>query len=63
MTRKRPKQKDRPNVDRYGRTALHYAASENNVVDAQELIARNVDVNARDDNDWGASFCGAVQLV
>ena len=54
MTRKRPKQKDRPNIDRYGRTALHYAASENNIVDAQELIARSVDVNAKDDNDWTA---------
>ena len=49
---KHPRQKDRPNVDRYGRTVLHYAAAENNTVDAQELIARGVDVNARDDNEW-----------
>jgi len=54
MTRKPPKQNDRSNVDRYGRTALHYAASENNMVEAQELIARSVDVNAKDDNDWTA---------
>ena len=54
MTRKHPKQKFRPNVDRYGRTALHYAAAENNTVDVQEILARSVDVNAKDDNDWTA---------
>jgi len=54
MTGKHPKQKDRPNVDRYGRTALHYAAAENNAVSAQELIAAKVDVNVRDDNEWTA---------
>ena len=52
--RKDPKQKVRPNVDRYGRTALHYAAADNNSVDALELISRRIDVNARDQNDWTA---------
>lgn len=54
MTRKHEKRTDRPNVDSYGRTALHYAAAENNTVEAQELIASSVDVNARDDNEWTA---------
>jgi uncharacterized protein len=54
MTGKHPKQKDRPDVDRYGRTALHYAAAENNAVRAQELIEGKVDVNARDYNEWTA---------
>jgi uncharacterized protein len=54
MPRKHPRQKVRPNVDRYGRTALHYAAAENDTVDAQELIAPRVDVHAKDDNEWTA---------
>lgn len=54
MPRKHPRQKVRPNLGGYGRTALHYAAAENNTVDAQELIACRVDVHAKDDNEWTA---------
>ncbi|HEX6733006.1 MAG TPA: ankyrin repeat domain-containing protein [Pyrinomonadaceae bacterium] len=54
MSGKRPKQKDRPGIDRYGRTELHYAADENDVAKVQELIKGKVDVNARDDDGWTA---------
>lgn len=59
MPRKHPRQKVRPNLGGYGRTALHYAAAENNTVDAQELIARRVDVHAKDDNEWTALHLAA----
>jgi uncharacterized protein len=54
MTGKQPKQKDRPGIDRYGRTELHYAAKENDVAKAQGLIKGEVDVNGKDDNGWTA---------
>jgi ankyrin repeat protein len=54
MSGKQPKRKDRPGTDRYGRTELHYAANENDVAKAKELIAGKVDVNAKDDNGWTA---------
>lgn len=54
MSGKQPKQKHRPGIDRYGRTELHYAANENDVAKAQELIKGKVDVNAKDDNGWTA---------
>lgn len=59
MPRKHPRQKVRPNLGGYGRTALHYAAAENNTVDAQELIACRVDVHAKDDNEWTALHLAA----
>ncbi len=52
MSGKQPKRKDRPGVDRYGRTELHYAANESNLAKAQELVKANADVNATDDNGW-----------
>ena len=54
MAGKQPKRKDRPGVDRYGRTELHHAANENDVAKAQALVKAKVDVNARDDNGWTA---------
>src|SRR5437667_329560 len=54
MSGKQPKRKDRPDIDRYGRTELHYAAKENDVAKAQGLIKDKVDVNAKDDNEWTA---------
>lgn len=52
MSGKQPKRKDRPGVDRYGRTELHCAANESNLAKAQELVKANADVNATDDNGW-----------
>jgi len=54
MSGKQPKRKDRLGVDRYGRTELHYAASENDIAKAQALVKAKVDVNTRDDNEWAA---------
>jgi ankyrin repeat protein len=54
MTGKNPKRQERRVVDSYGRTALHYAAAENNVAAAQEIIKSGIDINAKDDNQWTA---------
>ena len=54
MAGKQPKRRDRTGIDRYGRTELHYAASENDVGKAQTLIKGKVDINAKDDNEWTA---------
>jgi ankyrin repeat protein len=64
MSGKQPKQKDRPGIDQYGRTELHYAARENDVPKARELIKGKVDLNARDDNGWTAlHFAGQSNSV
>jgi ankyrin repeat protein len=52
MTGKIPKKKERPGVDRLGRTELHYAAGDNLPEEALRLISAGADVDARDDNDW-----------
>ena len=46
------KRKDRPGVDRAGRTPLHYAASDNLVCEVIRLVIEGADVNARDDAGW-----------
>jgi ankyrin repeat protein len=52
MTAKHPKRKDRPGVDRAGRTQLHYAANEGKVALVRQLLASGMDVNAADDDGW-----------
>jgi ankyrin repeat protein len=52
MARKRPKQTERPGVDRMGRTPLHYAANEGLHEEARRLLEGGADVNASDDNGW-----------
>lgn len=54
MTKKWPKKKDRPGVDRYGRTHIHNAVNENDIAKLAELIAAGKDINAQDDNGWTA---------
>lgn len=52
MAGKHPKLKERPGVDRLGRTELHYAANENDVAKARALIAAGSRVDLPDDNGW-----------
>jgi Ankyrin repeats (many copies) len=52
MTGKTPKKKERPGVDRMGRTPLHYAALGGKFDEAKSLLAEGADPNACDDNDW-----------
>lgn len=52
MTKKWPKKKDRPGVDRYGRTDVHNSVIENDIAKLAELISAGKDINARDDNGW-----------
>src|SRR5678815_411972 len=48
--RKQPKRKDRPGVDRYGRTELHYAALDGDARKITELLAKGLTPGAPDDN-------------
>ena len=52
MAGKQPKRKPREGLDEYGRTPLHYAAAEAQLVEIIKLIAAGADVNAQDDNGW-----------
>jgi ankyrin repeat protein len=52
MTRKRPKRRQRPGVDEYGRTPLHYAAASGDADETRELIAAGVDPSLQDDDGW-----------
>ena len=52
MARKYPKRKERPGVDRWGRTELHHAAFEGAVEKAQALLAAGAAVDALDDEGW-----------
>ena len=49
MTGKIPKKDQRPEIDEYGRTALHYARDPEII---QNLIDSGLDVNLQDDNGW-----------
>lgn len=50
MTGKMPKRKDRPGVDRYGRTRLHYAALEGDTTTLSTLLRDGLNPSAQDDN-------------
>jgi ankyrin repeat protein len=52
MVRKQPKRKARPGLDEYGRTPLHYAAAEGNVMRCHQLLTSGSDPNAQDDDSW-----------
>src|SRR5262245_5185128 len=52
MTAKRPKRKERPGVDRAGRTPLHYAAVDGDVALVKQLLASGMNPSAPDDDGW-----------
>lgn len=52
MSGKHPKRIARPGVDEYGRTPLHYAASEGDAKLVGRLLAEGSNPNAQDDNGW-----------
>jgi ankyrin repeat protein len=52
MTKKQPKRHDRPGIDRYGRTPLHYAAMDGDAAHAESLLKDGADPDAPDDNGW-----------
>ncbi|WP_072802806.1 ankyrin repeat domain-containing protein [Rhodococcoides yunnanense] len=56
-----------PDIDEFGRTALHYAAAENRINDVRQLLADGADVNSRDHQQWTplifAAQLGFVDVV
>lgn len=50
--KKQPKRKERPDVDSYGRTELHYAAAKGDLQKVEALLANGLDASASDDNGW-----------
>ncbi|QTN29585.1 ankyrin repeat domain-containing protein [Rhodoferax sp. AJA081-3] len=52
MTGKQTNRKLRPDVDRYGRTQLHYAAAGALCDEVESLLAAGANVNLQDDNGW-----------
>ena len=52
MARKQPKREPREGVDEYGRTPLHYAASESRPDEVARLLTAGANVNLQDDNGW-----------
>jgi len=50
--RKQPRRKDRPGVDRAGRTELHYAAADGDVARVRTLLASGLNLGVPDDNGW-----------
>jgi len=69
MVSRRPKKHPRPGVDEYGRTSLHYAASEGSPAHCAELLAGGANPNARDDSGWtplhfaAQAQCGEVMSL
>jgi len=52
MTAKHPKRKERPGVDRAGRTPLHYAAADADVQQVRQLLTTGLIAGASDDDGW-----------
>jgi len=52
MSGKQPKRKERPGVDRIGRTPLHYAALDGDAARVRQLLASGLIADAADDNGW-----------
>src|SRR5262245_51299589 len=52
MSGKQPKRKERPGVDRMGRTSLHYAALDGDAGGVRQLLASGLVADASDDNGW-----------
>jgi uncharacterized protein len=52
MAGKQPKRKDRPGVDRAGRTPLHYAALDGDSGLISQLLASGLIIDAPDDKGW-----------
>lgn len=52
MSAKHPKHKERPGVDRAGRTPLHYAAAARDLGQVRQLLASGADPRASDDDGW-----------
>lgn len=50
MTKKIPKKIDRPGLDKYGRSELHYAAAEKDLRKVSSLLSEGLDINAKDDD-------------
>jgi ankyrin repeat protein len=62
MAPKQPKRKQRPGVDEYGRTPLHYAAADGRVHEVARLLAAGANANAQDDNGWSALHFAAQAM-
>jgi ankyrin repeat protein len=52
VTAKQPKRKDRPGVDRYGRSPLHVAVIEGQAEQCRALLRDGAPSDAQDDNGW-----------
>lgn len=63
MTSKRPKRKERPGVDRYGRTPLHHAVSDGDLARVKELLECGTDPNSRDDDGWRPLHFAALRGI
>lgn len=50
--REHPKRKDRPGVNRAGRTELHYAAVDGDAAKVKAILATGLSPGAPDDNGW-----------
>ena len=52
MSAKHPKRKERPGIDRAGRTPLHYTAADSDAGRVGQLLASGIDAGAPDDDGW-----------